>query len=186
MFDLLRREFPDYPVDSLPAIPSHWTEASWHNDVCPSFLPCDGMRLWVDYPNPESRELPRSRRFTLCTFSEEDPETQTLCESEHWEAITEHLIAAAFIESVRNVLTDAELAVVIERTLYEDRDSLGDFCDDNQVLIDAFASVMCRNPVMPSDVEEGRASEAQHDADLRLCESVRASARAARFDAGDL
>jgi hypothetical protein len=36
-FELLRREFPDFPLESLPEIPADWDDQSWHNDACPSF-----------------------------------------------------------------------------------------------------------------------------------------------------
>lgn len=73
-----RTEFPDFPADAIPWLPG-WTDKSWHNDVCPSFLrtftvPDDAGEskwlavLWGDWPDRSMRELPGSERFTLVLY----------------------------------------------------------------------------------------------------------------------
>lgn len=40
-------EFPDYPADCVPMLGEGWTDQSWHNDVCPSFIHEEsGVLLW--------------------------------------------------------------------------------------------------------------------------------------------
>lgn len=63
-------QFPDYPLDSLPAM-WEWEDMSWHNDVCPSFRK-GNLLVWVDWPDPRERENYDGRRFTLCRL---DPNT---------------------------------------------------------------------------------------------------------------
>jgi len=58
-----RDEFPDFSAGDMPAIPEGFEDLSWHNDVCPSFER-NGLKLWVDYLNPNRREL-KGKRFTL-------------------------------------------------------------------------------------------------------------------------
>lgn len=65
---LLARAFADYDQTTLPAIPADWTDTSYHNDVCPSFVtPVVGDQrvvVFVDYPDPNSREFPECERYT--------------------------------------------------------------------------------------------------------------------------
>jgi hypothetical protein len=71
---LWQREFPDYPADAMPALPEGWTDQSWHNNACPSFLhDASGLSLWVDYPEPGQREHATARRFLLSLCSHRDP-----------------------------------------------------------------------------------------------------------------
>jgi hypothetical protein len=80
-----------FPADYAP--PTHlvslleqlgWTDESWGNDVCPRWCHVDmtnnaNWSLWIDHPNPDSREFGSSvARYTVCdamdtvTFQSED------------------------------------------------------------------------------------------------------------------
>ena len=64
----LTRSFSNFGIASLPSIPEGFVDASWHNDMCPSFVnEAANLRLWVDYENPADREDPSLPRFMLCT-----------------------------------------------------------------------------------------------------------------------
>jgi hypothetical protein len=56
-FARLQSEFPDFDIATLPAIPLHWEDSSWHNDVCPSFTIGDSVCVFIDYANPQQREV---------------------------------------------------------------------------------------------------------------------------------
>src|SRR5262245_56752308 len=49
------------------------TDMSWHDDVCPSFCPADvkddSIRLWVDHPDPQQREL-GGKRYKIALYNE--------------------------------------------------------------------------------------------------------------------
>lgn len=56
-----------------------WFDNSWHNDVCPKFdNPGAGLRVWVDYENPETREI-EGKQYNVQAIDEEgeplDPNT---------------------------------------------------------------------------------------------------------------
>lgn len=68
-----RSEFGD--EWDVPAIPD-LVDESWHNDACPSFGSADklvdpptrdvhDLRLWVEHPDPEQREVAEAGRFTV-------------------------------------------------------------------------------------------------------------------------
>jgi hypothetical protein len=52
-------------------------DTSWGNDTTPSFhFPSGGggIRLWVDHPNPEEREVPENKRFGAALYTLDDGE----------------------------------------------------------------------------------------------------------------
>lgn len=59
------REFPDFPVADMPALPEGWIDTSYHNDACPSYTSPDGVVIWIDYADPAQREFPGQARFTV-------------------------------------------------------------------------------------------------------------------------
>jgi hypothetical protein len=63
--DLLPREHPEFDLATLPAIPENWEDTSWHNDTCPSWQAPNGLRIFVDYADPEQREIPECERFSV-------------------------------------------------------------------------------------------------------------------------
>lgn len=59
-----RTEFPDYPANEMPVIPTGFNDTSWKNDACPSFS--NGkLIIWVDYPNEADREVSGFGRYTV-------------------------------------------------------------------------------------------------------------------------
>lgn len=41
------------------------TDISWKNDTCPCFQVSDGVKLWVDHPEPHERESVKGKRFMV-------------------------------------------------------------------------------------------------------------------------
>lgn len=66
-----REQFPDFPPDTMPPIPDGWTDISWRNDACPSFLINPSLAVYIDFADPERSEFPEWResgdlmRFSL-------------------------------------------------------------------------------------------------------------------------
>ena len=81
-------EFPDYDIATLPAIPDHWVEDSWHNDACPSFTAADGkLKIYVDYDSPELREFPEiAFRYSISSYNDDGDILQHL-ETNDWLAV---------------------------------------------------------------------------------------------------
>jgi len=75
-----KTEFSDF--DAMPEIPENWTDISWHNDSCPSFE-CGKLRIYVDYANPESREVATPFRFGV-TADDNDGNGVSLLDSDDW------------------------------------------------------------------------------------------------------
>lgn len=86
-FTLLREEFPDYPVASLPDVPADWAETSWHNDVSPSFEAPNGCRIFIAYPDKADREFPEMPRFCVLAPDTEEGSGETVIESDDWAAV---------------------------------------------------------------------------------------------------
>jgi hypothetical protein len=66
-----RTQFRDYPVppeiEELVAS-GMIQDTSWGNDICPSFemhRHGQGIRIWVDHPDPERREMKNPQRFFI-------------------------------------------------------------------------------------------------------------------------
>ena len=80
MTELYKREFGDH-FDLGITIPSCMEDRSYRNDVCPSFSmdidPEIGLRLelWVDYPDPSSREIEGSNRYVLLIRNDQTEES---------------------------------------------------------------------------------------------------------------
>lgn len=85
-----RTEFPDYPVDQMPAMPAGFEDSSWPNDACPSFFN-QTLRLavFVDYPDRAKRERPDLVRFHLHQTDENGGRAPSgfEFESDDWNAI---------------------------------------------------------------------------------------------------
>jgi hypothetical protein len=74
-FAKMAREWPSYDQSTLPAIPADWTDASWHNDACPSFntpAMADGsyVTVFIEALRPEDREM-NDRRFGAYLVSDD-------------------------------------------------------------------------------------------------------------------
>lgn len=65
-FPLMAENHPDFDQSTLPSIPSDWVDTSWVNELCPSFeIPGKGLRVWIDYPDQDMREVPGFGRFMV-------------------------------------------------------------------------------------------------------------------------
>lgn len=89
----IQREFPDYPVTSIPDGIPNWLEPiPWHNDTCPiwgdeRYLEGgeNGIALAIDYPDPGRREIPEAPRFSAFSVKDGEQAGDTFS-SDDWEA----------------------------------------------------------------------------------------------------
>jgi hypothetical protein len=81
-------EFPDFPASDWPTeIPAGFIDNSWHNDSAPSLISEElGLRIWIDYSNPELREIPGGTRFLLQPSENEDEATDPIS-TDDWAVI---------------------------------------------------------------------------------------------------
>src|SRR5580765_3934832 len=75
-----KTEFPEFPDADVPPVfrAAPWTDHSWHNDACPSFVRMipngDGreVHVYVDYADHEQREFfDGAPRFIVYTTDEQ-------------------------------------------------------------------------------------------------------------------
>jgi hypothetical protein len=78
--------FPRFPASDLPAIPANWKDTSWHNDMCPSFSPCEGLTVFIDRINPADRGDEYGPRFAVVLSDMPDP-TGCLYDGDDWEEV---------------------------------------------------------------------------------------------------
>ncbi|SIO50051.1 hypothetical protein SAMN05443247_06618 [Bradyrhizobium erythrophlei] len=84
-----QQEFPDFPAADMPAIPQGFEDNSWHNDSCPNFTSAElGLRIWIDFADPEQREISEGCRFTLEPSDNEDTITEPIS-TDDWAVILE-------------------------------------------------------------------------------------------------
>ena len=65
-------EFPHY--DDELNLPDGWIDASWHNDVSPSFEKHMGdiiYKIWCDFKDPNRREV-GGKQFTVATYDQNE------------------------------------------------------------------------------------------------------------------
>lgn len=160
----LQREFPDYDVATLPAIPAGFEDTSWHNNSAPSFENRElRLSIWVDYADESLREFEGGQRFSVnCTDEEGAPLTdEPNLTTDDWSAVEAMIAAEGFALVLQEWLTEAELAEVRRRNAAEPEGSTvchsHDFCDANMAMDEAFTRFLGREPrVMDvSDTEEG-------------------------------
>ena len=99
------KEFPDFDLSTLPAIPRGFIDQSWHNDTCPSFRNEElKLTLHVDYAKPEDREHAETARFSLVRVDYEhdltDADRAYLYEGNDWNGV---LIALAEVRLARQL-----------------------------------------------------------------------------------
>jgi hypothetical protein len=70
----IESEYPGFDLGGIE-VPADFTDTSWHNDISPSFELDGHVRLWVDFLDPEEREMgPEWPRFRVEHLSRgEDP-----------------------------------------------------------------------------------------------------------------
>jgi hypothetical protein len=79
-YKLMAKEFPEFDQETLPAIPATFTDSSWHNDACPSFVVEDiGLQIYIAEALDSERELQGGARFCVldCTTISFDDLLQT-------------------------------------------------------------------------------------------------------------
>ena len=94
------KEFPRY-TELLPDIEG-FKDTSWHNDACPSIgmelAEYDWLMLFIDYPNPEDREVNHFRYALM--FNRDGEENQLLCDSDDLEEIKKTI--NEFLKEIKN------------------------------------------------------------------------------------
>ncbi|WP_242121391.1 hypothetical protein [Sphingomonas lacusdianchii] len=145
---LWQREFPDFPITTMPPIPGPWRDASWHNETAPAFSPCTGpmgeaARIWIDYADPTAREFPDLPRFTLCR-----PDTrgdlQNVYTGDNYDELLEHAareaLACAFAKRLALLLSADEWREMRlrNRSVAETVCASHDFIDSNLVMLAAW------------------------------------------------
>jgi hypothetical protein len=100
---------------------------------------------------------------------------------------TPKILAAAFSAALRADFPASTIAEMIERNRTYDEGACAshDFCDANMWMQDAFIEVMGRDVWWPSDVEEGKCTDAQQQqADFTLWGDAWGIAKASGFSTG--
>lgn len=162
-FETLRFEFPDYDPETLPAIPDGWEDISWHNDACPSFevMPetdaRGAVRVWIDYPEPDRREVPGAARFVCFVDTMGGGDECTIYAGEDWQELLSAVLAFVFVETVRRVTTPDEFEGIRRRNADYKRQGMAGVCathdvmDANEQMAEAFEAVTGRAPDVGSD-----------------------------------
>lgn len=144
----LRREFPDYDVSTLPAIPAGFLDESWHNDVCPIFRnPETDLSLMIDYPDPKDREFPEAPRFSVGRF---DTDARPF-NSDDFAEILRFIAEAAIAELA---LRDAARDQFIRRSV--DQAAAGTHALRAEILLDSLAdqfAAFCKAAGLPDDLD---------------------------------
>ena len=164
----VKTEFPDYDGE-LPFI-AGYEDTSWHNDACPSIEKDYGngvrVRVWCDYVDPEKRQNPEYKRFAIVAYSPTDEDGSTLLSTNNFHKVIERIsqyeasmsipplkLAKEFCRQLRIELelykeaADEILETINSRNaVYEasgDHSTCAthDFCDANQVMLDAIESI---------------------------------------------
>lgn len=97
-------------------------------------------------------------------------------------------LAATFADGIIEAVTAGELAEIRKRNAAAGgglnmQCATHDFLDANMTMLAAFQEVLGRDPRWPSDVDEGKCTEAESDADFALIESAWVRAQAAYLTA---
>lgn len=96
-----RDEFPTYPRNEMPELPSgaeNWdfVDTSWRNNACPSFTSDKlGLHLWIDFPNPDDREHKGVARFILERQDRGIETGESVVETENWDDVIAAIRAEA-------------------------------------------------------------------------------------------
>lgn len=96
-------EFPSFDPATMPQIPAGFKDQSWCNDVCPSFYSAGlDLSLWVDFADPDQRELPNEPRFAVAACG--DPNDHVFFNSDDWSQVlcVIAFVAAGFSHEDRN------------------------------------------------------------------------------------
>ncbi|WP_147707823.1 hypothetical protein [Microvirga massiliensis] len=78
-------------------VPAGFDDISWHNDTCPSFLNAScSLRLFIDHPERDERELPEFKRFLLMMVDEagQPVDGGVLLETDDWNEMRNAIVEA--------------------------------------------------------------------------------------------
>jgi hypothetical protein len=169
------REFPSFDLATMPDVPAHWEETSWHNDACPSFIITDSLGVFVDFADPAMSDFPnwrrdgKMKRFSLCPMrdrqhiSSDDADAEGLPENiqtDDWNELLSAAIAETFADNLRGILTAAQWAEMRRINVDHTDDGIcasHDYCDSNMPMGAAFESVMGWEPcTLPDPENEGQ------------------------------
>jgi hypothetical protein len=82
-----RVEYPNFDPMTLPSIPATWIDESWASMSCPMFRAPGGKCVYVDYLDPDLREFPDSKRFSV----HDDELDDVTLETDDWGEVLRHL-----------------------------------------------------------------------------------------------
>ena len=91
-------EFPDFR-DMPSDIPAEWSDTSWRNDACPSFVFMSAGHgdsnyqravVWIAESNPTEREFPNSKRF-LVSYYEGESDCVDVLVSDDWPEVRRYI-----------------------------------------------------------------------------------------------
>ena len=104
--------FPDFDPATMPDIPESWRDVSWHNDACPCFQAMrddsggnwKACRVWIDFADPDLRDVPNGKRFTV-VFINDNYESLCVLETDSWHDVLAYLtprgsLASAYVQTV--------------------------------------------------------------------------------------
>lgn len=177
----LTEEFGSYEVETLPPIPAHWEDISWHNDACPSFLVTPSLCVFLDYADPAHSDFPEWRasgelkRFSIAPMEDEQHINSDRAQelglpenfhSDDWNEVLAALIGETFAANLREILSDAQWQAMQRiNSAFNELDTCcasHNFCDANMPMSDAFETVMGREVLQAPDGSE------EHESDCRL------------------
>jgi hypothetical protein len=96
MTQSFRAEFPDFPAEAFPALPPTFVDTSWHNDACPSMTSdAVGISVFVDYPDPDQREFPDTKRFTVTSQEAGVEVSGPFLDTDSWDEVLAFIAARA-------------------------------------------------------------------------------------------
>lgn len=110
-----REEFPNFAPATLPDIPAEWKDRSWHNDLCPSWNTGRGVIVYVDFRDPDQRELD-GPRFMVTGDFEGCGHNEPLIETDDWQAVLA-FVANPDTRPARFIAVDAESDVILITSL---------------------------------------------------------------------
>lgn len=172
-----REAFPDFDPTTMPQIPAGFVDQSWRNDTMPSFRCAAALlTMWIDYADPELREIREGGRFSLMRDKEDETHPEFLMESDSLDEIVAGALGEAFVGVLREWLTPDEMARVREQNAADAEAGVGgltchshDFCDANEAMLVAFQRVFGREMALGEDTPEMAAAQ---EADMALANAA--------------
>lgn len=152
-FARLASEFPLFDVATLPDIPAHWQDNSWHNDACPYFQISPRVGLFIDYANPALREFASDTvgRFILMRLDDgmiADRES-LIYVGDDWQKVLAEALAWEFRQTLRDELDDRQWQQMLTTNVgvAEGICASHDVCDANMPMAEAFEAIVGHEPM---------------------------------------